>query len=118
MEKNEARKHHYIPQFILKNFNNEKAQVNYWNIVSCSLELRNTKSIFMNIDMYRDEVNNIDNPTKIENKFAIFEREISLLISEKILTKNEITLTRKEVEKLRIFLSLLAFRSKLKNASI
>lgn len=29
MAKQEARKHHYIPRFILKKFNDENGQVNY-----------------------------------------------------------------------------------------
>ena len=55
MSKQEPRKHHYIPRFILKNFNNENGQINYWNIKKDKLEKRNTKSVFMNLDMYRDE---------------------------------------------------------------
>lgn len=111
MNKQEARKHHYIPQFILRNFNDENEQVKYWNKATNKLEKRNTKSVFMNIDMYRDEAINIEDPTQIETKFSLFEREIAELISNKILNKSEIVLKRIELEKLRIFITLMSFRS-------
>ena len=84
MKKQEPRKHHYIPRFILKNFNDDKGQVNYWDIKKNKLEKRNIKSVFMNIDMYRDETINEQDPTQIESKFSIFECEIAKLISEDI----------------------------------
>lgn len=111
MKKHEPRKHHYIPRFILKNFNDENKQVNYWNIENNRLEKRNIKSVFMNINMYRDENLNADDPTQIESKFSFFESEIADLIQNKILNKNEIILKRNELEKLRIFITLLSFRS-------
>ena len=111
MNKQEARKHHYIPQFILRNFNDENEQVKYWNKATNKLEKRNTKSVFMNIDMYRDEAINREDPTQIETKFSLFEREIAELISNKILNKSEIVLKRIELEKLRIFITLMSFRS-------
>lgn len=114
MTNQEPRKHHYIPRFILKNFNDYNGQVNYWNIEKNELEKRNIKSVFMNIDMYRDEELNEDDPTQIESKFSVFECEIADLISRMILDKSEIILTRRELEKLRIFTTLLSFRSNLR----
>jgi len=111
MIKPEPRKHHYIPRFILKNFNDENGQVNYWNIDNSRLEKRNIKSVFMNLDMYRDESLNEDDPTQIESKFSIFESEIAKLFSNKILNNSNISLTRIELQKLRIFITLLSFRS-------
>lgn len=112
MINNEAKRHHYIPQFILKKFiDKDGKNVQYWNIKKQVLEKRNTKSVFMNIDMYRDEINHGDNPTSIENTLSIFEGEIADLINKKFIDENEIKITRKELEKLRIFLSLLSFRS-------
>ena len=108
----EPRKHHYIPQFILRNFCNDNNQVNYWDIESGKLEQRNTKSIFMNKDMYRSEQLSTENPTQIEYKFSVFEREIAELLTDKgMVDSHEITLTRGELEKLRIFTTLLSFRS-------
>lgn len=110
--KQEPRKHHYIPQFILRNFYNSNNLVNYWNIETSKLETRNTKKIFMNVDMYRSEQLNIDDPTQIEFNFSIFECEIAKLIAEKgFINSKEIVIRRDELEKLRIFISLLSFRS-------
>lgn len=83
MSKQESKRHHYIPQFILKNFYNENQQINYWDIAKAKLETRNTKNIFMGKNMYRDEKFNSNDPTKIETQFAVFESEISELIAQK-----------------------------------
>ena len=109
--KQESKRHHYIPQFILRNFQDENSQVSYWDIENSKLEKRNTRSVFMNMNMYRDEINHQDNPTSIESTLAVFEQEIAELIKGKFLTSNEVVITREELEKLRIFLSLLSFRS-------
>ena len=47
----------------------------------------------MNLDMYRDESLNEDDPTQIESKFSIFESEIAKLFSNKILNNSDISLT-------------------------
>ena len=114
MNKSEPRKHHYIPQFILRKFTDVNNQVSYWNIRNKTLEKRNTKSIFMNIDMYRDEENHQENPVFIENSLSVFESEIANLMNNKLLNDKEIIITRAELESLRIFLSLLSFRSDLR----
>ena len=101
MNKSEPRKHHYIPQFILKKFTDANNQVSYWNIRNKSLEKRNTKSIFMNIDMYRDEENHKENPVFIESSLSIFESEIAALLNNKLLNDKEIIITRAELESLR-----------------
>lgn len=108
---NEPKKHHYIPQFIIKNFCNDKGQIYYWNINKNVLEKRNTTSVFMNLNMYRDEKNNFNNPVLIENDLSIYENEIANIFKSKILYNETIILTRSEMEKLRIFLTLLSFRS-------
>lgn len=111
METNEAKRHHYIPQFILRNFTDENGQLVYWDIKENKLEKRNPRSVFMNWNMYRDEQNHKENPTEIESLLSVFESEIAELINKKMLSGNEIVLTRTELESFRIFLSLLSFRS-------
>lgn len=108
---NEAKRHHYIPQLILNNFCNDNNQVMYWDIHNNRLSGRNPKSVFMNFNMYRDEINNVDDPTIIEKKFAKFESEIAELLRDKFIDKTEVIITRAELEKLRIFMELLSFRS-------
>ena len=108
--KPESKRHHYIPQFILRNFQDENSQVSYWDIEKGKLEKRNTKRIFMNLHMYRDEINHQDDPTSIESTLAVFEQEIAELIKGKFLTSNEVVITREELEKLGFPFSRLAFR--------
>ena len=114
MEINEAKRHHYIPQFILRNFTDENGQLEYWDIKENKLEKRNPRSVFMNLHMYRDEKNHKENPVQIESSLSVFESEVAELINQKMLTDNEIVLTRAELDAFRIFLSLLSFRSDLR----
>ena len=114
MENHEAKRHHYIPQFILRNFTDLNGQLEYWDLKASKLEKRNPRSVFMNWHMYRDEENHRENPTQIESSLSLFEREVADLINMKILSSTEIILTRTELESFRIFLSLLSFRSDLR----
>lgn len=50
--KQESKRHHYIPQFILRNFQDENSQVSYWDIENSKLEKRNTRSVFMNMNRF------------------------------------------------------------------
>ena len=89
---NEPLKHHYIPQFILRNFCNENNLVWYWDNNKKYLSERNTKSVFMNELMYkRDDVSD-EVSFEVENNLAKFEQEISILIKDKILNKTDIAL--------------------------
>lgn len=107
---NEPLKHHYIPQFILRNFNNSEGLLQYWDNENKYLSKRNTRSIFMNVSMYRSEEINEENPVEIENNLSKFEQEIAPIF-KKLCSPDAVDLTRKELESLRIFLSLLSFRS-------
>lgn len=108
---NEPIKHHFIPQFILRNFTHNNDQIYYWNKKTLKVEIRNTKSVYMVKNLYRDEKNHPTDPASIEKKFAQFESEIATLFQEKIVDKDPIVLTRTENERLRKFLYLLSFRS-------
>ena len=113
MGKSEPIKHHYIPQFILKNFLDADGLFYYWDNEKRFLQKRNTKTVFMNNSMYRSEEINAENPVVIENNLSKFEQEIAPIFKRLCFDK-EITLTRRELEALRIFLSLLSFRSDLR----
>ncbi len=109
-------RHHYIPQFILRNFCfNDNNDLYYYDKESQETTIRNTRDVFMEKNLYRDEINHSDNPTKIENDLARFENEISQIINGRFLNDKEITLTFDEEERLRIFFAIMGFRSK--NAS-
>lgn len=114
IQNNEPKKHHYIPQFILRRFCDENNKVLYWDLKEKHIFHRSTKWFFMNENMYRDEKNHPDNPTFIEKEFSKFENEIAELMIDKIIDKSEVSLSRAEMEKLRIFMSLLSFRSDLR----
>ena len=106
-------KHHYIPQFILRNFLGEDGLFYYWDNENKYLSKRNTKSVFMNRSMYKSEEINAKNPVEVENNLAKLEQEISPIF-KRLCSTDEIVLNRKELEMLRIFLSLLSFRSDLR----
>ena len=107
----QSKRHHYIPRFILKNFYDNNEQLNYWNIEDEKLEKRDTKSVFMGKNLYRDEKQFPNNPTIIEDNFSSFDNNICNLINDKILGKSNIKLTREENESLRIFITLISLRS-------
>lgn len=109
-------RHHYIPQFILRNFCfNDNNELYYYEKESQETTIRNTRDVFMEKNLYRDEINHSDNPTKVEKDLARFENEISQIINGRFLNDKEITLTFDEEERLRIFFAIMGFRSK--NAS-
>lgn len=110
--KKEPIRHHYIPQFILRNFCfDEKGNTFYKNVKSKKESIKQIRDIFMERNLYRDTINN-DNPVEIENDFAKFENEVSCIIKEKFLKEKEFILTHAENEKLKLFFALMPFRSK------
>lgn len=66
MSKKEPIRHHYVPQFILRNFCDDNGYVNYFNKNTNIIALREPRDIFMERNLYRDQVNYPENPTKIE----------------------------------------------------
>ena len=111
-KKPEPHKHHFIPQFILKNFADSEKQLYHWDNENKLLIKKSISEVFMENDMYRDEKQNQENPTAIEERFSVFERRIAMLIQNKIINESIIRITKKENEELRIFLTLLSLRSK------
>ncbi len=110
---NEPKKHHFIPQFILRNFSfGNNNQLHYYNKKSKLETVENTKDIFMVKNLYRDEKNFPSNPTKIEKDFAIFEREAAEIINAKLLEQDEIILSFQENALIMLFFALMGFRSK------
>lgn len=67
----------------------------------------------MERNLYHDDINSPDNPTKTENDMARFENEISRIIKKGFLSKNEVSITLEEDEQLKIFLAIMAFRAKI-----
>jgi len=109
--KNEPVKHHYIPQFLIKNFSDKKdGYVWYYTKQSEEPSLKHCSEIFVYKNLYRDEINSPGEPTKIENDLSAFEREMSEIIN-KLLVGSDIVLNIEEYEKTKLFFSIMAFRS-------
>lgn len=108
---NEPIKHHYIPQFIISKFcEDDSGFLWYYNRSNGEMSYRHKSEIFMARNLYRDEINNPDNPTKIEHDFAVFEHEISEIIN-KFNNEDDITISYDDSEKVKFFFALMAFRS-------
>ncbi len=71
---NEPIRHHFIPQFILHNFCFNERKTNYYDIKAKTIMVKNTREIFMEKNLYRDELNSAAEPTQIEKDFAKVER--------------------------------------------
>lgn len=109
----EAYRHHFIPQFIIRNFSdNELGFVKYYDKKRNRILNKPTEEVFMYNDLYRDEVNSPEDPVKIEKDFSKYEAEISKIIKDKVLKGQDIILTNEEHESLLLFLALMQFRSK------
>lgn len=110
--KKEPIRHHYIPQFILRNFCfDDNGDTFYKDAKSKKESVKQIRDIFMEKNLYRDTINS-DNPVQIEKDFARFENEVAPIIKEKFLDSEEFILTRLEEEKLKLFFALMSFRSK------
>lgn len=106
-------RHHYIPQFILRNFCfDDKSHLFYFDKKTSEISERKTQGLFMVRNLYRDDKNNLDDPTKIEKDMSRFEREVAQIISERFLNNNEVSITMEEDNKLKLFFAIMAFRSK------
>ena len=107
-------RHHYIPQFILRNFCfDDRSHLFYYDKKASKIIKRKTEEIFMVRNLYRDDINNTENPMKIEKDMARFESEIAHIITERFLNENDISITLDEDEKLKLFFAIMAFRSKI-----
>lgn len=109
---NEPIRHHYIPQFILRNFCfDSTGQVHYYNKITGEVTDQDNRNVFMARNLYRDEINSPQCPTQLERDFSVFEREVSEIIKGKFLSDDFITLTMEEDAKLRLFFAMMGFRS-------
>lgn len=107
-------RHHYIPQFILRNFCfNDRGDLFYFDKKASHTSIKKTRDIFMVRNLYRDEINNPGEPTKIEKDMARFENEAAQIITGKFLNGDEISITLEEDEKLKLFFAIMSFRSSL-----
>ena len=106
-------RHHYIPQFILRNFacDCDKRVVCYYDKESQSVLEHEIREVFMERNLYRDEINCQDNPVQIEQDLSVYEREVAELIKSKFLDKRKIELTEEEDSMLKLFFAIMSFRN-------
>lgn len=110
--KNEPVKHHYIPQFILRNYAvNTSGQVIFRDKATGKERLLDTRSIFMARNLYRDEEDFPDNPVQIEEDLARYERQISQMLRTRFLSDYDFTISRDDAEALKLFLAIMGFRA-------
>ena len=102
---------HYIPQFILRNFCFKNNFVKYFDIEENTVKTMNIKDIFMEKQLYDDNINNYNFPQQIEKDLSIFENEIALIINNKFLKENTFKLSQEEFDKLSLFFAIMAFRN-------
>ena len=106
-------RHHYIPQFILRNFayDNDKKFACYYDKNTKSVSTRELREVFMERNFYRDEINCKDKPVQIEYDLSVYEREVAELIKAKFLDKRKIELTKEEDSMLKLFFAIMSFRN-------
>ena len=106
-------RHHYIPQFILRNFacDNDKKLVCYYDKESQSILEREIREVFMERNFYRDEINYKGKPVQIEYDLSVYEREVAELIKAKFLDKRKIELSEKEGDAIKLFFAIMSFRN-------
>ena len=107
---NEPIKHHYIPQFILRNFCFEDNKLHYYDVIKKECIDKQTPKAFKEDNLYRNDIN-VDNPVKIEKDLAKYETNISNIFNK--FTKDDvISISSEERAKVLLFLGIMGFRSK------
>lgn len=105
--------HHYIPQFILRNFAYKEDRVIYQSVLTKKRSERYIKNTFSRDNLYKDKINNPDDPYKIEKDLSKFESEMGVIYKKILNAKSSFELTRDELNRFRLFLGVMAFRSAL-----
>ena len=106
---NKAIKHHYIPQFILRGFSNDKEHVLYCDLETGEIQNTKVSQIFFTRNLYKDE--RLDVPVEIENELAKYESEVAPLFERIRKADKSFSLTIAEEDKLRLFITILGFRA-------
>lgn len=104
-------KHHYIPQFLIRPFCNEHGTLLYYDLKTHKTTERKPEEIFMERYLYKDVVNNPDDPVLLEKEFSKLESEAARII-KKLSNEDDVVILCEEEEKLRIFLAIMGLRSK------
>lgn len=104
-------KHHYIPQFLIRPFCNEKGTLLYYDLKTNRTYERKPEEIFMERNLYKDVVNNPGDPVQLEKEFSKLESEAARII-KRLSEEVDVVISCEEEEKLRIFLAIMGLRSR------
>lgn len=111
--KNKPIKHHYIPQFILKNFCDEEGFLWYKDVKTNTIENFSTKDIYFENNLYRDEREKKDKDSvEIELALSKYEDEISKILLPRYYFEKKFYITLNEHETIKLFIAIMGFRSK------
>ena len=109
---NDHVRHHFIPQFIIKNFcSSHDGFLSYFDKTTGKLGLKNKEDIFVTPNLYKDESDQYGDPQQIEKDLSKFESDMAPII-KRLLTGDTIEITEDEVDSLKLFFAIMAFRSK------
>ncbi len=103
-------RHHFIPQFILRNFVSEQGYFSYYEKETGKVLIKQPKDVFFTTNLYKND--SLDDPMEIENLLAKYEGEIAPIIKERFLFQREFDLSKEEFESLLLFFAIMSFRSK------
>ncbi len=94
--------HHYVPRFILRNFNEK---ISIFKLKTKELIFnKNLRNVFQENDLYSEDIENMFN--------KVIENDVAIVLRNKILIDSKhIEITRKELILLRKFLLLQMFRT-------
>lgn len=109
MKKNIPINHHYIPQFILRNFSDDNKKINVYNLSTCDLSVRNIRTQYSKDNLYK--MSNIENVMHVEESFAKLECEAAPIITRINNSKSQVIVNRIELQILKKFFFLMSFRS-------
>lgn len=112
MAKNKYVKQHYVPQLVLENFthSNEPKNLYYLDLILFEAKKNSPANLFYEKNLYDIEIDNDEKA--IEKKLGQkIETPIKSLFDEIINTKDELEITRKDVEKLKKYMLVQIYRS-------
>ncbi len=90
---------HYIPQFLLRKFTDDKNSLYYYDKEEQTTEKVTTREIFAEKNLYTDKANHPEDAYAIEKDLGDFEREAAGIIGE-FATEEEFDLSVEEDERL------------------
>jgi hypothetical protein len=102
--------HHYVPQFLLRNFAADQEMIYMYRLKEQRIVKRNIKYNYNKDNLYKDVSE--DDVMLVERLFSELEGKVAAIINRILDSRNQIVLDRLEVEMIKRFLYLMEFRSK------